>query len=256
MSLEDEKEVSKIIYWNWAEETGDTEEEIHENDLKDSEFMGKKLQMAISVTGKQVMSENNNYYMVTLDANGGKIGSSSSVQKQVIGGESYGELPTPTREGYTFMGWNGKNLINIDEATNEALIDNGDETYTMWYNNMGRYGNKLNVNIPENVTINVSYDLLEYNGTYLAPLQIVAYPSKGDVIYFSKGRFFVNKNIANMFIYQEGTQPVGTYTRFKNLQLEIGSTATEYEPYYLSPSTKVTQTKNHTLTAIWRKNEN
>ena len=105
LSLQDEKEVLKIIYWNWAKETGDTEEEIHENDLIDSEFMGKKLQMAISVTGRQDVATSSDYYMVTLDANGGKIESSASVQKQVTGGEAYGKLPTPTRIGYEFIGW-------------------------------------------------------------------------------------------------------------------------------------------------------
>lgn len=57
ISLEDEKIFSKIIYWNWANETGYTDEEIHENDLEDSKFMGKNLEMAISVTGKQAMEK-------------------------------------------------------------------------------------------------------------------------------------------------------------------------------------------------------
>lgn len=73
IGLNDEQKVSKIIYWEWKEETGDTEEEIHENDLKDSEFMGKSLEMAISVTGRQDVATSSNYCMVTLDANGGKI---------------------------------------------------------------------------------------------------------------------------------------------------------------------------------------
>ena len=39
-----------------------------------------------------------------------------------------------------------------------------------------------------------------------------------------------------------------------SVQIEEGTEATEYEPYYLTPSTTVTQNKNHTLTAIWVEN--
>ena len=40
-------------------------------------------------------------------------------------------------------------------------------------------------------------------------------------------------------------------TTVDDLQLEQGSTATEYEPYFITPSTVVVQDKEHTLTAIW-----
>lgn len=41
-------------------------------------------------------------YTVSFDANGGSLG---SVVKTVTAGSPYGELPTPTRDGYTFDGW-------------------------------------------------------------------------------------------------------------------------------------------------------
>ena len=43
-----------------------------------------------------------NPYTVTLDAQGGVLG-----QKEygVTFGERYGDLPTPTKENYTFTGW-------------------------------------------------------------------------------------------------------------------------------------------------------
>ncbi|WP_167540091.1 InlB B-repeat-containing protein [Bifidobacterium thermophilum] len=43
-----------------------------------------------------------NSYTVTFDANGG---STSVTSKTVTEGQPYGELPTPTRVGYTFAGW-------------------------------------------------------------------------------------------------------------------------------------------------------
>lgn len=36
-----------------------------------------------------------------------------------------------------------------------------------------------------------------------------------------------------------------------NIQVEKGNQSTEYEPFYITNSTKITQNKNHTLTAMW-----
>ena len=44
-----------IIYWNWPLETGTTKAEIDYNDELDSDFMGKTLTMAITVTGTQAL---------------------------------------------------------------------------------------------------------------------------------------------------------------------------------------------------------
>ena len=41
-------------------------------------------------------------FAVIFDANGGSVSPSS---KEVVNGETYGELPTPTRNGYSFDGW-------------------------------------------------------------------------------------------------------------------------------------------------------
>ena len=59
--------------------------------------------VSVNVTGKIKK------FLVTFDSNGGI----TPVQSKYVG-VNYGELPTPIREGYTFMGWNGKNLLNID----------------------------------------------------------------------------------------------------------------------------------------------
>ena len=48
-----------------------------------------------------------NTYTVTFDPTIGQINQTS---KQVTYNEPYGELSTPTREGYKFIGWRGKNL--------------------------------------------------------------------------------------------------------------------------------------------------
>ncbi len=51
-------------------------------------------------------------YTVTFDANGGSV---STTSKVVTKGSQYGELPTPTRKGYKFVGW-----FNAKDATFDA----------------------------------------------------------------------------------------------------------------------------------------
>ncbi len=43
-----------------------------------------------------------------------------------------------------------------------------------------------------------------------------------------------------------------SYIDIANIQLEEGSEATEYEPYFITSSTKVVQNQDHTLKAIWK----
>ena len=56
----------------------------------------------------ETLIKDNDRVLVTFDANGGKT---STTQKVVTVGSTYGDLPTPeTRENYEFRGWNGKNM--------------------------------------------------------------------------------------------------------------------------------------------------
>ena len=58
----------------------------------------------VEVTADQTVYAHwaSNSYTVTFDADGGTVNTNS---KTVIFGNAYGELPTPTRNGYTFAGW-------------------------------------------------------------------------------------------------------------------------------------------------------
>lgn len=273
IGLNDEQKVSKIIYWEWKEETGDTEEEIHENDLKDSEFMGKSLEMAISVTGRQDVATSSNYCMVTLDANGGKIGSSALVQKQVTVGETYGELPTPTREGYTFMGW-------------ADAIKDMDRTGRMWAGSQVidkefmkkrfkantkyilEYDIALEEPIPSGYEVlqsfqwgNVDFFTLEQDGKYSVSAiggSNALYSQCGDnyvvgKIYHVKTNITTPEDLANAVIWY--------YTAICN---EIGNTKLLYYIngtfsnviFYTNiiEDTTIVESSNHTLTAIWKKN--
>ena len=118
LANENNKTASKTIYWSWPIETGSTQAEIDANDLLDSEWMGSDVILGINATGKQIMGNPDTEYTVTFDANGGTLqgyGNAEKMTKQIVSGNIYGDLPTPSREGYTFIGWTTDNMGSIVE---------------------------------------------------------------------------------------------------------------------------------------------
>ncbi|MBQ4422948.1 MAG: InlB B-repeat-containing protein [Clostridia bacterium] len=83
-------------------------------------------------------------YTVTFDANGGTVSPSS---KTVTYGSTYGDLPTPTRTGYTFKGWGWyaadvsgyvTSSSTVSTAKNHTLYAQWTpNTYTVYFNGNG-----------------------------------------------------------------------------------------------------------------------
>lgn len=73
----------------------------------------------------------NSVTTVTFDANGGSVGTAS---KQVTVGQTYGTLPTPTRSGYTFMGWYEEKTSGGSAVTESTTVSKtGNHTlYAHW----------------------------------------------------------------------------------------------------------------------------
>ncbi len=72
-----------------------------------------------------------NEYTVTLDPNGGTVGTTS---KTVTYGDTYGSLPTPTRKGYTFDGWYTAPTDGTKVTANTVVTATADHTlYAHWY---------------------------------------------------------------------------------------------------------------------------
>ena len=77
-------------------------------------------------------------HKITFDANGGKVSESS---RTVAEGAAYGDLPTPTRDGYTFAGWQSGNTtvsastkMGTADVTLKANWTQNKHTLTLDYN--------------------------------------------------------------------------------------------------------------------------
>ena len=188
-----------------------------------------------------------NNYTVTFNPNGGSV---SPTTKSVSFRKPYGSLPTPTKSGYTFKGWNGKNLFNKDTipyAVGKYIrgVDNVEISY-------GAYA-IYKVQLKPNTTYTITnsgkssapgYAIYNSNDTYLSGEN---YNVRATVTFTTPATTAYIK--LSVVIDNTGTD---AYRYDKDyFQLEEDSTATDYEPYYITNSTLVGQNKNHTLYAIW-----
>ena len=223
----------KIIYWKWDYETGSTDEEKTQNDMIDSKWMGKEILLSMNVNAKQVAENpDDGQYEVTFDLAGGSLngyGNSENVVKKVNYGDVYGDLPVPTRDGYKFLGWNGKNMLNLE-----------------WFAKKGKFvkvtGDEIVIKkTDEKNYFSSSNELfnLEHNEMYSIRADIEG--KFTGRIYGFFGVSFYNIDL------------ISDEVKITNIQVEKGNQSTEYEPFYVTNSTKITQNKNHTLTAIWEK---
>ena len=64
-------------------------------------------------------------HTITFDANGG---TTAETERYIRYGELYGELPTPTRKGYTFMGWHTDRENGDKIASKDIYLIDGDST--------------------------------------------------------------------------------------------------------------------------------
>lgn len=215
------------------------------NDASDSNFTA-----SVEASIEQV---NKNTPTVTFDPNGGTVNTTSKVVKY---GESYGDLPIPTRAGYTFLGWNGKNKFNEEEilmAIEGATYENG---YYVFYNTSA-YNKYNKIGLPISLKDNTQYTYT-VNGYVDDDYFVIA--SKYDdetITYFhlsdteERTRIVTtapNKNLRRIsFSYYSARSTV----YITHIQIEEGTEATAYEPYYITRDTTVVQGADHTLTAIW-----
>ena len=202
-------------------------------------------------------------YKVTFDPNGGILDITS---KRVVKGDTYGTLPTPSREGYTFKGWNGKNKLDLSKyvGENEYYKVTDDYIKIIKTDQLSSYSTRNGLidliggnvySISADISGAFSQRIYAFFGTSFyfnsvtngrAKIQNITYSSTDD-----KGRLqIMQNNNSNTSIILQTDEVLIT-----NIQVEEGDKATDYEPYYVTSETEVTQEQNHTLTAIWEENE-
>jgi len=101
------------------------------SDIDASDLVGiseLNLNMRFKVTYSQANenSEEIGDIIVALDSNGGTL---NKTTKRVESGKNYGNLPTPTKEGYVFKGW-VKNILDEMNEDNYTYANHQDRTIT------------------------------------------------------------------------------------------------------------------------------
>ena len=187
-------------------------------------------------------------------------GGVSPSQKTVKLGDNYGDLPVPTKTGYTFLGWRGKNLLNLADhnetftntyyiqyATDVVLI--AGKTYTLSFdytiNSTTSYAVAPSVGCgPKgNYTHDIAYGTVFPN--HLSGRSVLTFtPSSDDLI---------DKPYLAVRLARFGS-PQSINVDILNIQLELGSEETGFEPYYVTNTSKNTVVGNRTLTADWNIN--
>ena len=241
----------------WVNETNEDQPiDVNKEFYGKIEFESSNGSGVTAVFGNTKPAIDDTEYTVTFDPNGGTV---STPTKQVTINQKYGSLPTPTRSGYTFKGWNGKNKF---DETKYYFVEDYNIQDNSYY-----YASPIELNYNTNYYVSISrqnnYDgknhniLLISNSSFInSNWTAIAHNTQPD---FSQSNFRYNTTTNSNLLY------VGRYTLTKqsdldyiwsntNVQIEEGTQATEYEPYYITSDTKVTQKKNHTLTAIWEEN--
>ena len=226
--------------------------------------------------------------VVTFDAQGGTV---DPATKKIEIGAPYGELPTPIRSGYIFIGWYTEKTDGdkIDEDT-EVTIDKNHTLYAMWLNKsffgkkvtvtFNRRDNKTPIPDPITVTVGSTYGILpKLTSTWLLKFEgwftekvggekitedTIVTIDHDHTLYAHWKPHSTTKTVTVTFDAQGGTPTPPPIT------VEVGSTYEglptpirlkhSFLGWYNAPTegtkitetTKVTNSQNHTLYAQWK----
>lgn len=128
----------------------------------------------------------------------------------------------------------GKNLLNIDAALKTGVFEkNGDEYVLTKVDSNNRFSNWVDIFIPKGITYRGKINVLEYTGTTSENVGLIVRLRDGTDKTYPLSGFWTTEtaDVVRMRIYAQNSDTNGSYTRFRDAQIEIGSTATEYEPY-------------------------
>ena len=171
-------------------------------------------------------------------------------------GQEYGNLPSLTKTGYVFLGWNGKNKFNKSEylTTEDYNISNvykwkeiSLEENTSYKINVVRFNgfdgkNNGHVLMNDSISLTSNWTAVAHEaGPNITSLNNSYTTDSSGLLYI--GYYPETTNQQNLDVIWANT----------DIQIEKGNTMTPYEAYYVSQTTPVTQTTDHTLVAVWEK---
>ena len=186
---------------------------------------------------------------VTFNPNGGGV---SPLTKVVKKGGTYGELPTPTKAGYTFNGWGfamplsvGANTVRQDDYTIKSGAAKADTYFWVNQNYHLTIGNQYVVKFYAIVDPNNTWRFAPQNKTPEFSLKN-GYNEVTFVAGDSRGFFFYDKNpdpehpfiITDVIIEAQTEGEIITFSTTK----------------YVNSETQITLENNHTLFAQWTEN--
>lgn len=99
-----------------------------------------------------------NSYTLTFNANEGTVDTES---KTVVYGSEYGDLPTPTRDGYTFLGWFTQAEGGTQATSTTTMSNSNVEVFAQWKVKL-MYGYKTYKTKDENNPLNKEPDYYHY----------------------------------------------------------------------------------------------
>ena len=148
-----------------------------------------------------------------------------------------------------------RNLANLDVMLNEAFSKNENGTYTLAKKtDEMRFTELVPFFVPKGTKLTISGHINNDNckDNYFATQMYgvdkkAYYPSflkSGNTIY---GTYTVPVDVTSCRFYLQNTENDGAAVTFKNLQIEVGTTATEYTPY-IDPTTMTVTANGQTYT--------
>ena len=132
----------------------------------------------------------------------------------------------------------GKNLIDITQGVKDGVFivaENGECVLTK-ATETDRLSAKIPLYIQQGKAVVVSFEMIEntmvVEGFIGIKAEVTFIDGTTKTYILENGRKIIcDKATSSMRLCADKSEAVGTYTKFKNLQIEYGTTATEYEPY-------------------------
>lgn len=146
-----------------------------------------------------------------------------------------------------------KNLVNIDAVVNNVFVKNADGSYTITKaDQSNRFSGVYDLSIPANTAFTISFVEIERSSEDV--LSIRLFKSSGEESYVqiseSARTLTITDDIVRIQLYMQSNETDGAYITFRNFQIELGDTATEYAPYIDPASVTPTRCGKNLLNPI------